>query len=443
MVRTRILVAYACAIFRSRSSSFVRRVVPGLALAGAVFLAAPSALAGPGDTAAVKGLALARRGDCVKAVPFLEDAELARHRPSVAIPLADCYVALGDLPHAAEMYHVVADEKPARFWVRTDYNAQKSAAGTATDLDVRIPTVRFEPDDDYEDLEIEVNGHVLAEPTEPRQVQADVSIPIVMRAKGYVDHTEKVVLNERERRTFRVHLEPRVQKKPRTPVEPVGSTWIGARYRGVVIPKFVMNAVAEGGRSLVVPGGAVTLTVPTTSFDVTIAIGYLSYRMADAPFKPSGTPDTEWELVSSDLQALTASVDLMWRFPLDAAKVWTFRLGGGVGAGWTFLGDMSRTQAYPANGKVGDPYTYLPCKGPNNPGGTFRYCNTLDKDATRYPGYTEPNWFNHGIRPLIFPWAVLPEIGLTWRPTPRFAVDLETGISISGLLTSLGIRVAL
>lgn len=443
MVRTRTLVAYAAAIVRSRSSSFVRLGLPGLALSGAVVLAAPAAFAGPGDTAAVKGLSLARRGDCVKAVPFLEDAELARHRPSVAIPLADCYVALGDLPRAAEMYHVVAAEKPSRFWVRTDYNAQKSAGKKATDLDVRIPTVRFELDDDYEDLDIVVDGHVIAEPTEPRQLQPDVSIPIVMRAKGYIDHQEKIVLNEGQRRILRVHLEPLAARKPRQPVDPAGATWIGARYRGVVIPKFVMSAVAEGGRSLVVPGGAITLTVPTSSFDVTISIGYLSYRMTDAPFKPRGTPDTEWELVSSDLQALTASVDLMWRFPIDADKVWTFRLGGGVGAGWTFLGDISRTQAYPANGKIGDPYTYLPCKGPNNPKGTFRYCNTLDKDATHYPGYTEPNWFNHGIRPLIFPWAVLPEIGLTWKPTPRFAVDLETGISLSGLLTSLGIRFAL
>lgn len=418
-------------------------MLPGLALGGALVLAAPDVAAGPGDTAAVKGLALARRGDCVKAVPLLEDAELARHRPSTAVPLADCYLALGDLLRAAELYHVVVPEKPARFWVRTDYNAQKSAAKKATDLDARIPTVRFEPDDDYEDLEIEVGGHVLTDPDAPRQVPADVSVRIVMRAKGFRDHEEKVVFNERARRTLRVHLEPLTPKAPRAVAEPSSPTWLGVRYRGVIIPKFVMNAVAEGGRSLAVPGGGITLTVPSGGVDVVISLGYLSYRMADAPFKPKGTPDTEWELISSDLQALTASVDLLWSIPLDARKAWLFRIGGGIGAGWTFLGDMYRTQAYPANGKAGDPYTYLPCKGPNNPKGTFRYCNTLDKDATRYPGYTEPNWFNHGIRPLIFPWLVLPELGLTWKPTPRFAVDLETGISLSGLVTSLGIRFAL
>jgi hypothetical protein len=418
-------------------------VLPGFALVSALVLAAPGALAGPGDAAAVKGLSLAKRGECVKAVPLLEEAELARHRPSTAVPLADCYVALGDLLHASELYRAAVAEKPARFWVRTDYNAQKSATQKAEDVDVRIPTVRFEPDDDYDELEIEVDGHALVDPGAPRQIAADVSIPIVMRAKGFPDQTEKLVFNERERRTVRVHFESTAAKKPRVAAASATPTWLGLRYRGAVIPKFVMNAVAEGGRSLVVPGGGITLTVPSGGVDVVISLGYLSYRMSNAPFKPKGTPDTEWELVSSDLQALTASVDLLWSVPLDASNRWTFRVGGGLGAGWTFLGDLRRTQAYPANGKMGDPYTYLPCNGPNNPKGTFRYCNTLDKDAARYPGYTEPNWFNHGIRPLIFPSLVLPEIGLTWKPTPRVAVDLETGISLSGLLTSLGIRFAL
>ncbi len=442
MVRPRTLVAYDLPIVRPRSTLLVHLVLPGLALVGALVLVAPGASAGPGETATTKGLNFVKRGDCVKAVPLLEEAEFVRHRPSTAVPLADCYVARGDLVHARELYGTVVAEDPARFWVRSDYNAQKSAAQKVVDIDVLIPTVRFEPDDDYEALEIEFGGHILSDPDAPRQVAADVSIPIVMRAKGYQDHTFKLVLKERERRIVLVHLEP-LASKSRGAVAPSAPTWLGVRYRGAVIPKFVMNAVAEGGRSLAVPGVGITLTVPSGGVDVVVSLGYLSYRMSNAPFKPKGTPDTEWELVSSDLQALTASVDLLWSIPLDAGKKWTFRVGGGLGAGWTFLGDLYRTQAYPANGKAGDPYTYLPCSGPNNPKGTFRYCNTLDKDAARYPGYTEPNWFNHGIRPLIFPSVVLPEIGLTWKPTPRVAVDLETGISLSGLLTSLGIRFAL
>jgi hypothetical protein len=97
----------------------------------------------------------------------------------------------------------------------------------------------------------------------------------------------------------------------------------------------------------------------------------------------------------------------------------------------------------PAKFQPADPYTYLKCKGPNNPRGSFAYCNTLDKDGTHYPGYVEPNWFEHGVRPLIFPWLVLPEVGISWKATKKVAFDLGVGASLSGIVTDLGFWVAL
>jgi hypothetical protein len=38
---------------------------------------------------------------------------------------------------------------------------------------------------------------------------------------------------------------------------------------------------------------------------------------------------------------------------------------------------------------------------------------------------------------------VLPELGFTWKPVPRVAVDIEGGATLSGFLTGLGVRVAL
>ena len=202
-------------------------MLPGLALVGALVLAAPGAFAGPGDAAAVQGLSLARRGECVKAVPLLEEAELARHRPSTAVPLADCYVALGDLLHAGDLYRAVVAEEPARFWVRTDYNAKKTATAKADEIDARIPTVRFEPDEDYEDLRVEVSGHLVTDPDAPRQVAADVSVPIVIHAKGFEEFTDKLIFNERERRTVHVHLEPLASsRKPRASASASSPTWL-------------------------------------------------------------------------------------------------------------------------------------------------------------------------------------------------------------------------
>ena len=73
------------------------------------------------------------------------------------------------------------------------------------------------------------------------------------------------------------------------------------------------------------------------------------------------------------------------------------------------------TQGVAAKFQPGDPYTYLKCKGPNLPRGSFAYCNTLDKDANHYR-YKEPDWFHGGKRPALYPWLALPKLGFSWKP---------------------------
>ena len=425
--------------------ALAQAVAAALLGASAGLLAAAPAGAGPGDGEGARGQLFARRRNCVKAVPLLEQAERLRHKPSWAVPLADCYVATGDLLRAAEVYRRVAAEKPVRGWQRADYNAAKAAKQKAADVDARIPTLRFQTSSSYEELVVEVDGKPVDDLDAALRVAPDVGVTVAARAHGRKDFHEQVVLHEGERRVLHLRLDPLVEKAPARgkKADRAPTSWLGVRYYGAVIPRFVMNLVADGGTTLVVPGGAFTFTTQASGVELTVGLGYLSYRMGDTPFKPHGEPDTDWEFVGSTLQALTATVDLMWAFPLDAARNVSFRVGGSVGLGWMFLGDMTRVQAYPASGRPGDPSNYLPCKGPNNPVGTFRYCNSLDKDAAHYPGYTEPDWFHGGIRPSLFPWLVLPQVGLTVHPSRTTAIDLETGVSLSGILTSLGFRVGL
>jgi hypothetical protein len=427
-----------------------RPLLLAASLLGVALSTAAPAAAGPGDAQGAKGLVFARRRDCVRAVPLLEEAERQRHKPSWAVALADCYLATGDLLRAGEVYHRVAADKPVRGWLRADYNAAKAAKQKAADVDARIPTLRFRTPDSYEDLEVEIDGKRVDDPDAELRLSPDVAVSVTARAKGRKRFDDKVILNEGEHRELLLRLEPLggVKKPPSrgapgAPASPLPTSWLGARYYGVILPKFVMNLIADGGTTLVAPGVAFTFTTQASDAELTVALGYVSYKMGDTTFKPHGEPDTQWELVGSSLQGVTATVDLMWAFPLDAARNVSFRVGGAAGLGWMFLGDMTRLHIYPANGMPGDPNTYLVCKGPNNPRGTFAYCNTLDKSAGHYPGYTEPDWFHGGIRPSVFPWLVLPQIGLTFRPSRTLAIDLDTGLAISGLLTSLGFRVGL
>jgi hypothetical protein len=434
------------------------------ASAAAAYLVAfgfsPAAAAAPGDADAAKGLAAAKRGDCVKAVPLLEQAELARHKPSTAMALAGCYVAEGELIKASDLYHAVADEKPNRAWKRDDVTAQKSAAKKAQDVDARIPTLRFEAVAPYEDLEVSLNGKPVGDLDKPKQVTSDTKVHITATAKGKKPLADDIVLAERERRTYSLRLEPKGKGKgggaatatpggeeapgEKPPEDKAAHPiWVGARFRGVILPKFVQRLFVDGGRELIGPGFGGFVAIPVGGVEVIPSLSYVDYSLADTPFKGKNAPDTEWEIDSSTLKALLLEVDLAWNIPLDDEKNWNVRLGGGVGLGWAFAGDLFRTQAFPRNLKPGDPYTYEKCKGPNDPLGSFRYCNTLDKDAKFYNGYKDADWFHGGLRPTIYPWVVLPEVGISWRFLPHFAAEASFGVTITGFVFGGGVKYSL
>lgn len=404
------------------------------------------AVAGRAEWAAAKGQGLARKGDCVAAAPLLEEAELARHRPTTASALAGCYVSLGELLRAHELYQAIAEEEPSRGWTVGDRRAAADAKSRASELDARIPTITLSFEESFDDIDVLINGKSWADPLEPKRVAPDTAVEIEVSAKGTDVFTTRLVLPEGERRTVKVHLERKTKStaptsKPRAPEGP--TTWVGARFRGYLIPKFLLNAFYDSGSTIFAPGGGITLQTRAGDALLTFSLGYANYRVPEMPIKPVGTPDTEYEIVESDLQALFATIDIMFDKQLDDAGKWTGRIGLGVGVGWMFFGNLFRTQAYPTKLSGTDPYLYAKCKGPNDPFGTFRYCNQLDADATHYPGYTEPSWFDGGKLPALFPYLAIPQLGLTWNPASNVAIDIDLGASITGIMIGMGFRYGL
>jgi hypothetical protein len=442
-------------------------------------------LAGPGDKEAYQGMNAAKGGFCARAIPLLEEAESKRHRPSSALPLADCYAKRGDLVKASRLYHVIAADKKQPGYNARDVAVIPIAKKKIAEIDARIPTLVVAPQERYTGLAVEIDGEAIDDPSSPAQLNPGVLLTLVVRAEGHERYTARVRLKEKERRVLKLRLKPKAGTKKTPPVEATRTgrapkpkeapenepekepdkeaekappqraqrgkpeTWIGAGYQGFVIPQFLFGLFGDGGRNVVAPGGDVSLTTKLGRFDLVLSIAYASFGLGDTPFKPNGHPETDYEIISSDLQALQGSARLVWDIPLDARQTFSFRVGAGIGVGWTFLGDLYRTQAYPNGFVAGDPYSYLKCRGPNNPAGSFRYCNQLDYDANHYNGYVEPDWFTQekgqppGVRPLIYPWVVLPELGLAYRPSERIAVDLKVGTSVTGFLTGLGVRFAL
>lgn len=431
------------------------RVAAALCVFAAVLSAGSGVARAQSGDAARRGLDLAKKGDCVNAVPLLEEAELARHKPTTASALAGCYVALGELVRAAEMYHAIAEEEPNKTFTAADRAAVAAAAKKADDLDARIPVVEFKRDKDYPELEIEVDGVVVGDPDKPRQVPPDTAVIVAVRAAGYQELKQRLVLEEGAHKVVKVHLERDGSAEPqvRGPAGPdeatkpdakvKGGKWFGGRFRAFLIPKFLMNAFGDGGTDVFAPGAGLFYGTPIGKSELDLALHYTSFGMGPTPYKPVGTPNTEWEIIESNLMALTLSVEIVRVVPLDDAGKWTFRIGGGLGVGWMFLGDLHRTQAYPPKGIGTDPYKLKKCKGPNNPSGTYAYCNQLDKDADHYGDFAEPSWFDGGARPAIYPWVALPEMGLTTMVSKKAALDFELGVSLTGFFGGIGLRYGL
>jgi hypothetical protein len=427
------------------------REVRAHVLKRAVAAALASALALPATAAAApddarRGIALAKQGRCDDAIPLLSRAETQRSRPTTGEALARCLERKKQLVAALEMYEWVAAQEREPDWTMADFFARDRARRKKKELGRRVPTLQLlwgagpTPT-------IEIDGETLADPGAPHRADPGVAIAIVAKAPGCEPFADTVTLSEGESHELHLELTCRRQKAPAPDPEPVEDDepaepdlWVGARFRGIVIPQFLMSAFGDGGTTVLVPGGALTVTKTTGGPDLIFSVGWAGYFAGDMPWKGRDDADTEWELVDADLQSLVVALDLMWSFPIDDAERWRFRIGGGIGLGIMYYGALNRTQAYPPDGEPGDPYGYAKCEGPNDPPGTFRYCNALDKDFDHYDGYEEPTWFQGGSRPLVYPWLALPQLEMEWRPGDRVALALELATSISGFLFGLGVR---
>ncbi len=407
----------------------------GVALCGAIAVSATAARAAD---PALTAIALAKKGECDSAIPLLEEAENVAHRPSTAAALAGCYATTGELLTASDLFHAIGAEAPQRTWSAADRAAAKQAAARAAEIDARIPTVSIDLAARYEGLEVVVDGQLVLDVSAPVRVKPDVPVTVVASARGRVETRLVVTLSEGARERVRIDLAKRRGSAQGTTSSGARRSWLGARLQGFVVPKLAWQLFGTGGRTAFAPGGGLTFTTPAGHADLDFFVGYASYRLGDTPFKPSGGAVTDWEIVDSTLQSLYSTASVSWSVPLDARARWAFRFGLGIGLGWTFAGDLHRTQAYPPKSatSIDD---FVKCKAPNDPPGSFAYCNQLDRDANHYGNYAEPDWFHHGHRPLVYPLVTLPEAGFSYEGD-EVACDVRASLGLSGIGVALGVR---
>lgn len=251
-------------------------------------------------------------------------------------------------------------------------------------------------------------------PEAPAPDPAAPAPPAQESAPPAVDVRDEAVEEEEER-------EPRVSSKYA----------VGARYRGIYLPKSVLNWFIEGGESVYVNGMGPTFSIRDGDVEYVLSAWLALYNLDPVPIKSTSDAEEAWEIVDARLKSLYLTFDYLWHTRLAASLELSY--GGGAGLGYLF-GELHRQQAtLVAGGTPGNPADFVPCVGVNNPpqGG---YCDDINE---HYGDYGEPNWFNGGAKPVLFPW-VTAQVGLRYQPHPNVIARLELGLGTSGLYFGVG-----
>jgi len=209
--------------------------------------------------------------------------------------------------------------------------------------------------------------------------------------------------------------------------------FIGARYRGNIIPKFMLNLFVDEGATIYSNTIAVELDMRKDGFSLIPALGFTEYGTDDILFKQKGEKDIpgNYSFVNSSMKAIYATVDLLWSAPIS--KNFEFEYGAGFGLGAIF-GDLANNWVYadsngPLAGSNGQHYSKC------QTGGTQPGCNAAEHkntDTLKVGNYTEPSWFSGGSKPVIFPWISIPQIGLRYKPVKNFVARLGMGFALTG-----------
>jgi hypothetical protein len=220
--------------------------------------------------------------------------------------------------------------------------------------------------------------------------------------------------------------------------------FIGARYRGTIIPKFLLNTFINEGATAYSNSIGIEYERRTDGFSIIPSLSYTEFGTNDTLVLEKGKPENvigNWVAINSSMKGLYAAVDLLWSTKIN--KQFAFEFGFGVGLGVIFdslminwVKDDPNGNLTADNGRRFSLCTFAESgelgTGPNayRPGcGRREHSNSTELKVDRYQ---EKSWLNGGSKPVIFPTITIPNLGLRYKPHAAFAARLQFGFSITG-----------
>ncbi|MBK9259201.1 MAG: hypothetical protein IPM54_05135 [Polyangiaceae bacterium] len=228
-------------------------------------------------------------------------------------------------------------------------------------------------------------------------------------------------------------------EKGKDAAEPENSIWnttedptkayryIGARYRHVIVPQFVLNLFAAGGALSHVPIAGLEFGTRRDHIELVFSLSYADYATGDLMFKGKDEPDIGYEKVNSDLGVIFGKAEILYEIPLDKKSRFALLIGGGVGIGGV-IGDLYRSQAYPLEpgADPADPSQWGRCSSSGVP--DVAYCSN---DNEHFGNYAEPSWIGGGAKPIVFPWIALPQVSFRYKPLRFLQARVDAGLALS------------
>ncbi len=217
---------------------------------------------------------------------------------------------------------------------------------------------------------------------------------------------------------------PRIDEAAGSPFEKAGETYyfVGARYRALVVPQFMINMFADGGTTFVVHGVGAEFGIRKDNFEILPSVWFANYSFEGVPFKGKSDGADAWEIIDANLKVLYLTADFLWSSPINEQFAITYGAGAGLGL---VMGDITRTEGYFPGGLSGNPdgAGLARCNGPG--GASGNQC-PFDGEYNK----TDDAW-------PVFPWLAV-QTGLRYKPHRHFVARLDVGFSTSGLFFGLG-----
>jgi hypothetical protein len=216
--------------------------------------------------------------------------------------------------------------------------------------------------------------------------------------------------------------------------------FVGLRYRGTIIPQFIMNMFVNEGATVYSNTFGAEFEIRSGGQSMIPWIQYTDYNTGDMLFLQKGQADApnNRTVVNSSLKGLYLGLDELWSVNINDHLDFEYGFGVGVGGIW---GDLMNNWVFldPNGPYVGaDGRHYSKCTMVTAAAGCAPSSHT-DPSPAKVGGYVEPNWFSGGGVPVVFLHVAIPQFSLRYKPIKQLETRISTGFSLTGFWFGLSI----